>query len=38
MGPAGHHLDRHRVETRLAAEPEPLLADARFQLTVFTPR
>lgn len=38
MGPAGHHMDRHRVETRLAAEPEPLLADARFQLTVFSPR
>ncbi|MFJ5860073.1 putative RNA methyltransferase [Pseudarthrobacter sp. NPDC092439] len=38
MGPAGHHLDRNSVEARLAAVAEPLAADARFQVSVFTLR
>lgn len=38
MGPAGHHLDRDSVEARLAGLVEPLLAEAQFQVTVFTLR
>lgn len=38
MGPAGHHLDRARVEASLAGTTEPVRAQAQFQVTVFTPR
>jgi 23S rRNA (guanine745-N1)-methyltransferase len=38
MGPAGHHLGRDAVAARLAGRPEPVTAEARFQLMVFRPR
>ncbi|WP_307610024.1 putative RNA methyltransferase [Pseudarthrobacter sp. W1I19] len=38
MGPAGHHLDRAALLARLGSLPEPITADAKFQLMVFRPR
>jgi 23S rRNA (guanine745-N1)-methyltransferase len=38
MGPAGHHLDRDAVSARLQDLPEPVRAEAKFQLMVFRPR
>ena len=38
MGPAGHHLDRDAVIARLEDLPEPITAEAKFQLVVFRPR
>jgi 23S rRNA (guanine745-N1)-methyltransferase len=38
MGPAGHHLDRDAVSGRLTGLPEPITAEARFQVMVFRPR
>jgi 23S rRNA (guanine745-N1)-methyltransferase len=37
MGPAGHHLDRGAVSARLQGLPEPITAEAKFQVMVFHP-
>ncbi|WP_432244570.1 methyltransferase domain-containing protein [Arthrobacter sp. G.S.26] len=37
MGPAGHHLGREAIAGRLAGSREPVTAEARFKLLVFTP-
>ncbi|WP_455834501.1 putative RNA methyltransferase [Pseudarthrobacter siccitolerans] len=38
MGPAGHHLDREAISARLEGLPEPITAEAKFQIMVFRPR
>ena len=37
MGPAGHHLDRGRLTSRVAALPPRTAVSARFRLSVFVP-
>jgi 23S rRNA (guanine745-N1)-methyltransferase len=38
MGPAGHHLDLGQIAARLEDSREPVTADAKFRLFVFTPK
>ena len=37
MGPAGHHLDRSDIASRLEEHPRIIQSEARFRLTVFQP-
>ncbi len=37
MGPAGHHLDRGRLASRVAALPPRTAVSARFRISVFVP-
>ena len=37
MGPAGHHSNRTAIAARLEGQPEPVVSEARFRLTVFRP-